>query len=449
MSFLQPNTSVSYRNILTIALPIIIGQLSITILHVTDTFFLTQLSEIALDAAGMGGLIFFNIVYPISGIAIGMQVFVARRLGEERGSEIGSIFDTTFGLLAMLSVLLLGGCFVLNQYGMSFLFHSPKVVSAIQEFFSFRCWGLPFALLTMVYRSFYTAIEKTKVIMVSTAVSVILNIVLNYVLIFGHWGFPALGIAGSGLASSCADFACFLICVVYTHLFAYHKKYKLYVFARWSMDFVRKLMQLSAPIMLKYLLGIVCFLIAFGMIEKVSERELAVAQVIRSTYIVFMVPIWGLSAAVNTLTSNLLGQNKPAELNQTVYKVLHLSILFSVITVIGHIFFPVSLLQVFVSDNLSLVQASLPSLRFMIGVQLCFAVAFILISGLEGVGDVRFVMKVEIVSCIIYILVEYWMIYELRMGALAIWIGEFIYWSGIIISVFFRMQGEKWKKHHL
>lgn len=331
-----------------------------------------------------------------------------------------------------------------SEYGLQYCFQSHAVVKGIQEFLAYRVYGFTFAILGGLYRGLFTAIERTSIIMVSTMFSVLLNVALNYVLIFGQFGISAMGIAGAAAASSIADFIGFMILVSYLPFCKNIKAIRIYSGKLLDITQVRKILTLSAPIMVKFFVGIVSFAVAFAFVEKISERELAIAQVIRSVYVVFMVPIWGLNAAVNTLVSNVIGQGKGQEAKEIMHKVLHLSIGITMVTLVGHIFFPEKLLSVFVQDNSSLIQASLHSLQIMIFVQLSFAIAYIYTGALEGAGDVKFIMIMEIVLCIVYILLAYGLVFYAHLGAVTVWIAELCYWIWIWICAEWRMKNTKW-----
>lgn len=444
MPFLKPQTQVSYKQILSLSLPIIIGHLAVSLLFITDTIFLSSLSELALEASGMGGLIYFMVLYPFSGIGIGTQILISRRLGDKNTHEVKVIFHTALTLLSITGILMSLGIKLFQMYGLSYCFQSKAVVRGIQEFLDYRVFGFVFALLSALYRGLFTAVEKTKIIMVSTLVSVLLNVLLNYLLIFGKWGFPEMGIAGAALASSVADAVGFFILLFYVPFAKFLKSFQLYHGKWFDKEQSGKILTVSAPIMVKFFIGILSFVVAFTFVEKISERELAIAQVIRSVYIVFMVPVWGLNSAVNTLVSNIIGQGKKEEAKQIMYKVLHISIIITVVTLTGHIFFPVQLLSVFVQNNLDLVLASIPSFRIMIFVQISFAVAYIYTGALEGAGDVKFIMIMEIVLCAVYILLTYLLVFYWHLGAITVWIGELCYWVWVWLCTIWRMRGTKW-----
>jgi Na+-driven multidrug efflux pump len=250
-------------------------------------------------------------------------------------------------------------------------------------------FGLLFAYINYSFNSFYGCIAKTKVISVTTTIMVLVNVVLDYALIFGHWGFPAMGIGGAALASVIAEFASFVVYIVYTWFYFDYKPYRLFKFARVNYRLMLRILNISWPLMFQYSLSIFIWFVFFLFIEKMGETPLAVSNILRSVYIVLMIPIWGFASATNTLVSQLIGQERSGEVMRLVEKVVVLSM--SAVLALGliSVFMPELILRVYTND-LALIQKSLPVFILLPLLLLAWLALLLCIAGFLEQGIQRF-----------------------------------------------------------
>jgi putative MATE family efflux protein len=220
----------TYSHIWSISYPILLGSLAQAILGLTHTAFLARVGEIELGASGIASVFYFVLVMLGIGIGIGSQILIARKSGEGKTKEIGIIHDHSLLLLVGFSVFL----FVFLWWGAPYIFdvvlHSEKVVAAANEFITWRCWGIFGVMITVSFRSFYTGIATTRIITYSSFLMTGLNVVLAYAMIFGHFGFPAMGIGGAGLASAISETVTAIYLWVYTYFKKEFKVYQLFRF---------------------------------------------------------------------------------------------------------------------------------------------------------------------------------------------------------------------------
>ena len=225
-------SSVKNKIIWTIALPIIFGNLAQTLIALTDTAFLGRVSAVALGASMMAGIYYYIYSTLAWGFAIGIQIIVARRLGEGRLDRIGVIFEHGLFFVLFLST----GLFLIQHYFtndiLARIIQSPNIYAAAVEYMDYRHYGIIFVCFNFLFRSLYIGLSDTKVISFTTAIMAMVNIFLDYVLIFGKWGFPEMGVGGAALASVCAEISATFFFIGYTlvklplntySLFYFHK----------------------------------------------------------------------------------------------------------------------------------------------------------------------------------------------------------------------------------
>ena len=193
-------SNISYKRIWAVSYPIILGSMAQNLINFTDTAFLGRVGEVALGGGALGGL-FYLAVYMLGlGFGQGEQIVVARRYGENKPREIGVVVNHSLlfllGLSVIAFVILRFGSILILDYGVK----SKDVQEATLAFLKYRSFGIFFAFVNVVFRSFYIGLGKTKIISYTTFLLAIVNIVFDYLLIFGKAGFPQMGIAGAAIA---------------------------------------------------------------------------------------------------------------------------------------------------------------------------------------------------------------------------------------------------------
>jgi len=211
----------TYKQIWKIAYPIILGSLAQNIINVTDTAFMGRVGEVELGGAAIGSL-FYIVFFMIGfGLSNGMQIIISRRSGENKDGQIGKNLDN--GIIILLG-LALGSYFIikfLTPSILSSILQSKEVFDASMQYLDYRVWSIFFTFIFVAFRAFYIGIADTKIIIWSSFLLAGVNVILDYCLIFGNWGFPEMGIGGAGLASGIAEAVTtiFILTYVLAHRF--------------------------------------------------------------------------------------------------------------------------------------------------------------------------------------------------------------------------------------
>ena len=257
-------SSVKNKIIWTIALPIIFGNLAQTLIALTDTAFLGRVSAVALGASMMAGIYYYIYSTLAWGFAIGIQIIVARRLGEGRLDRIGVIFEHGLFFVLFLST----GLFLIQHYFtndiLARIIQSPNIYAAAVEYMDYRHYGIIFVCFNFLFRSLYIGLSDTKVISFTTAIMAMVNIFLDYVLIFGKWGFPEMGVGGAALASVCAEISATFFFIGYTLVKLPLKTYSLFYFHKLEGWLMKSVLKLAFPTMIQKLLSFGTWFIFFG-----------------------------------------------------------------------------------------------------------------------------------------------------------------------------------------
>ena len=204
------------KEIWNVTYPIFLGLLAQNVINVTDTAFLGHVSEVALGASAMGGLLYICVYTVAFGFSVGSQILIARRNGEGNYHAVGPIMWQGSAFSLGMAVLLLAAMYVFAEPLIRLLITSDAIYEATYEFFIWRIWGFSFAFVNVMFRALYIGITKTKVLTMSAIVMAAVNVILDYVLVFGEWGFPEMGVRGAALASVIAEASSLLFYFIYT-----------------------------------------------------------------------------------------------------------------------------------------------------------------------------------------------------------------------------------------
>lgn len=435
----------TYTEIWRISYPIMLGSLAQTILNLTDTAFLARVGEVELGASAVAGVYYFVMVMAGMALAVGSQILIARKAGEGNKSAIGILFDHSLVILAAISA----GMFLFMQIFSGLIFEkflsSESIRKASITFIQYRSYGIFFILMSLAFRAFYTGIAQTRVITYSALVLTSVNIILAYAMILGHWGFEPLGIAGAGKASAIAECCSFIFLIVYTWARPYVKEFRLFKFEKMSAVIFKDVINISSPVLLQTMLSMVSWFLFFVFIEQMGEHELAISNVVRSSYMVLMTPMWGYSSATNSMVSNLLGQGKQEEVMSLIKKIVLLSAVTSLALFIINIFDYRALLEIITSDR-KLIEDALPSYNIIWIAMFIFSSGIILLSAISGAGKTKVAMGIEFINIFIYMFYIYMCVFYIRTKLETVWLAEIIYWAIMCILSFWYLKKGKWKK---
>lgn len=295
------------KEIWNVSYPIFLGLLAQNIINVTDTAFLGRVGEVELGASAMGGLFYICVFTIAFGFSVGSQILIARRNGEGRYKDVGPVMIQGGTFLLGLAVLMFGLTHLLAPSIVRLLISSDSIFDATMEFLNWRIWGFFFAFVNVMFRALYIGITRTKVLTMNAVVMALVNVLLDYILIFGKFGMPEMGIKGAAVASVMAEAASLAFFLIYTYAKVDFKKFGLNHWQKIDFSLLGKILSISCFTMVQYFLAMATWFVFFIAIERLGQRELAIANIVRSIYIVMLIPVQALSTTTNSLVSNLIG----------------------------------------------------------------------------------------------------------------------------------------------
>jgi putative MATE family efflux protein len=437
-------TAVKYNEIWKIAYPIILGSIVQNIISVTDTAFLGRVGEIELGAAAIGGVFYLTIIMLGFGFSIGSQIIVARRFGENNNKQIGVVIEHSHYFLIVLAILVIA----VMQWAMHPIFdavlESEDIKSASVSYFQYRIFGLFFAFINYGFRAFYIGIARTRIITWTTVFMAITNVFFDYALIFGHFGFPALGISGAAIASVIAEVSAMIFFIFFTLTFVDLKFFNLFQFKKFDITILKRIFTVAFPMMMQNFISFAGWFFFFLFVEKMGERPLAISNVIRSIYVVMLIPIWGFTSATNTLVSFLMGRERKKEVIPLIFKILKICIAAVAVLVLLNILFPEVILSIY-TNNQMLIQEALPTLYVVSIAALFLTVGFVIFSGVSGTGMTKVSFLIETSVIVFYVLYSYLMVNLKSPKIELVWTVEIFYGSIIAVISFLYMKYGNWQ----
>ena len=432
------------KDIWRVSYPILLALLAQNVINVTDTAFLGHVGEVELGASAMGGLLYICIFTVAFGFSTGSQIMIGRRNGEGRCQDVGPIVIQGGMFLLVLAAVLFGLCQWMAPTVVRMLISSDAIYEASCEFLYWRMFGFFFSFVNVMFRALYVGITRTKVLTINAVVMALVNVFLDYALIFGHFGFPEMGLKGAAVASVMAEAASTVFGVIYTFMYVDLKKYGLNHWRRPDWDLLGRILNISCFTMVQYFISMATWFVFFMAVERLGQRELAIANIIRSIYIVLLIPVQALSTAANTLVSNLIGAGGVGNVMNLIRKIAKVSLVIVACCVGLLMIFPETFLSVYTNESVLLAE-SVPSACVVGVAMLIAAVANIYFSGVSGTGNTQAALWLETGTLVVYTLYVFLIGWWIQAPVSICFTTEIIYYVLLLVSSYIYLKRANWQ----
>lgn len=434
----------SYRNIWNVAYPILISLVMEQMIGMTDTAFLGRVGEIELGASAIAG-VFYMVVFMVGfGFSIGAQIIIGRRNGERRYSDTGKVFWHGAYFLLGLALLMVVLTETAAPHLMSAIVSSEHIYEAAMDYIRWRVPGLFFAFMTAMFRAFYVGTTQTRTLTLNSIVMVLSNVVFNYILIFGKFGVPALGIAGAAIGSSLAELVSLVFFVTYTVLKCDRKRYGLERPAAFEWKELSSIMSVSVWTMVQHFISVSTWFIFFLFVEHLGERSLAVSNIVRNVSGLVWMVLMAFSATGSTLVSNMIGEGHQDKVMSLLKRILKLSYCIVVIVLAVFCMFPETIIRIY-TDIPDLVSDTVPAMLVMCSSYLINVAANILFQAVSGTGNTRTAFVLELVALCGYMAYCSVIIGVLRLDVAVCWTAEHVYALLMLLLCWWYMLSGRWK----
>lgn len=434
---------ISYKNICRITFPVLFSLLVEQIIGITDTAFLGHVGEVELGASAIAGVCYLIMFVTGSGFGMGLQVLIARLNGEKNKEEITAIFSTgLYFLIFMAFVIILSSRFALPSL-LHHIIKSEDIYSAAIAYLDWRIYGLVFSFIIIAFRSYYVGITRTKILSVCSVVMVSVNIVCNYILVFGKYGFPELGIRGAAIGSTIAEFSAVLLFLIHYRVTGNGRLFEPVSFVRKQWNELKRILNLSMWTMLQSFLSLASWLVFFIIIEHIGERALSISNIVRSISAVPFMLVQSFAYTGSSLVGNLIGEGKGDMVMKLCWKIIKVCYLFCIPLLIAGFIFPGLLIKIY-TDNVILEQESVLPLYVMLSAVVMSVPASVYYCAISGTGNTFVTLEIGLAALVVYVVyieILAWLAPDVSL----LWTSEHIYAVVLFIfSVIYMLSG-KWK----
>ena len=435
---------VTNKQILSIALPITLAILIPQINMLTNSIFLGNLSTEALGNAGITGV--FYLIFAVAGHGLNnaLQAVFSRYAGSDNPEAFKTILAQGIRICLQFAV---AGILITWFIAPLILQQVADPIAYPQEinFLKIRILGLPFLFLFQMGNAFLVSSLNSRYLMIGFIFEAGINILLDFLLIKGRFGFPALGFNGAAIASVIAEIIGFIVVLIVLYSTGLKKQYGLLKSFTYNKIITKQILNISAPLMLQYVISVTTWLIFFILIEGLhDETAKAISNTMRNVFGLTGVFVWAFASTTNVMVSNLMGQKREDKVLEAINKIMLLSIGFCIIMCLLVNIFPTIFFGLF-SQGPGFVQQGIPVLRVVSVGLLFMSIANIWLNGVTGTAKTRVNLLIEIIAITVY-LVYTWYFIKVKYISLAMaWSNEMVYWSSIFILSFIYLRSGKWK----
>jgi len=433
------------RQILKITFPVLLSLMMEQLIGLTDTIYLGHAGEIELGASAIAGIFYLTIFMVGFGFSVGAQVLIARRNGEGDLKGIGPIFMQGMWFLLGLAVLFFVLSRLLAPWLLSRLIDSAAIRAAAESYLDWRTFGFFFSFAAAMFRAFYVGTTRTRILTANSVAMVLTNVVLNYPLIFGGWGIPALGIAGAAVASVVSEAVSLAFFVGYTYRRVAWRAYDLFRFRCVAWRILGQVFGVAVWIMLQEAVAFISWFIFFVAVEHLGERPLAVTNIVRSISSAVFLFVNAFASTASSLVGNLIGAGEADRVQGLCRRMTRLCYAFVVPVSLLIALFPRPILSAY-TGSAELISAAVPSLWVMLSTMAPCVPAFIYQFSVSGTGNTRTALAITLVCVAVYTLYTLWLVYVLRADVALCWTADFIYYSiSLALSCAYVRSG-RWRK---
>ena len=464
-----PTNPAVFRRVLTLAFPIILGNLSRVLMNVVDVAMVGRLGAKSLAAVGLGAVLIWTILSIGVAFRTGVQTVTARRYGQKRFSDCGLALNSGLALASIVGVIFAMMGYKMAGVAIRFLIDDPVVIPLAIVYTQWSFVGAACITIGYAFQGFYNGVERTRIHMEVTIVSNLLNIYLDAGLIFGNarltemlasspvgdisflsvlWSpfdFPALGVEGAAIATLCAAVWMIIHYTLRGFTQEFRTNYGTYK-GGFSRETLKKEVEVAAPQGFQEVGVTIVYVLFFKIIGMIGTVEVAATEVVFTLAMASFLPAIGFGVACATLVGKALGEEDPERAAVSMLESVRWSVIFMGTMGILFLLFPRPILLIFTNDG-EVIEMGLVALRILGVVQFFDAVGMTLWFALSGAGNTLFPAIIDLsLSWGIFLPGSYLLGIVFGYGLIGPWLAFAIYLFLYAICITWKTLKGDWKE---
>ncbi|HUM88690.1 MAG TPA: MATE family efflux transporter [Prolixibacteraceae bacterium] len=438
------------KELLILSLPMIISTACDGVMTFTDRLFLARVGSEQMNAALGGGVAMQMLTFFFIGLTGYSTALVAQYFGAgEKQNTTKSAFQ------AVLIALLAWPLIMLSKPVLSMYFEMARIPASQlgyqNDYLNILIWGSVFSLLRHTLGCYFTGIGKTKIVMTATVLAMIINVILDYILIFGKLGFEPMGVKGAALATISGSFlATLLLFIVYLNK-TNQVEFSVLKSFRFNWPIMKKLIVFGSPAGFELFLNFIAFSIMISIFHSKGDVAATATTIMFNWDMVSYIPLLGLEIAVTSLVGRYMGARKPEIAQHAALSAIKIGIFYSLIVLILFVFIPEALVRVFHPAQPSQIfEDAVPIAVNMIKIAALYVLAesmlVAFVGALRGAGDTFFTMIVSVAAHWTFVPVIYLSLYVFNFSVELSWFLLVVFFLifGVVLGL--RFKSGKWKK---
>jgi len=436
----------SYRQIIKLAMPISFAMLVPQLNFITNNIFLGHFSTESLGFAAITGVYYLIFASVGFGLNNGLQTLIARRAGENRPDEIGRFFNQGIVVGLMLAAAGILITYFITPLLLKRVIKDTDTLHHYTDFLKIRIWGLPFLFVYQMRNALLVGTNQSKYLVTGTLAEAITNIVLDYLLIFGKLGLPAMGFNGAAVASVIAEFTGMFVIYLVIQRKGISKRFSLFRHFGWDRQRLPLVFSISAPLMFQHAFSIISWWYFYLLIERNTHiTGLGISNIMRNIFGAFGVISWAFAATANAMVSNIIGQGKKEEVIPLINKIIHISAGIAIVICIFLNIVPGLFISIFGQDK-AFINEAIPVVRVVSAAMVLMSMGTVWLNAVTGTGNSRMTFLIETVAILLYSIYVYLVLEKYQLSLIYGWMSEWLYWTILLLLSFIYIRSRRWEK---
>ncbi|WP_418921830.1 MATE family efflux transporter [Clostridium ganghwense] len=432
------------KDVLSLALPAV-GEMTLyMMIWVFDTMMVGKYGgRVAVSAVGLSSEIlytFINIFISV-GISVGITSLVSRRFGAKQYDSAEEYASVGFFIGIIISLFISIIMFVFSKHILTLAQAKDDVINLGVTYMRIISFGLFFNMLTSMFNGIVRGYGNTKTPLLISALINVVNLSLDWILIFGRFGFPELGVKGAAIATSTAQITGFIFAIIYM-LRKSKIKIRIKYIKSLNKNKLKQLLKLAIPSSMQEGAFSISRLLNTFMIMHIGATAFAANQITTTIESVSFMPGWGFGVAATTLVGHKIGEKNYKKAKEYAFTCTFLGALFMALCALFFLVCPEFLIKLFITNTeKEVIRIGILCLMVASVEQIPMGISLILGGALKGSGDTKTPFKVSFVSSwLIRLPLMFYFIYVLKVSVVYVWWVTAIQWifEGVTMFILFK-----------